>query len=93
MLAFAVEHVDPVVAYWTTSGGLVFVTILAGPLTVWGAFVGALVFEVARSAAVALLPGAWQLILGAVLLFTILFIPDGVGSLLLKRNPSRRDRR
>lgn len=79
--ALVIQHVDPQMAYWTTSGGFVFVTILAGAGSVAAAFVGSLVFELVRSIAVDLLPSAWQLILGAVLLLTILFLPEGLGSL------------
>ena len=54
----------PNMAYWTTSGGFVFVTILAGAGSVAAAFVGSLVFELVRSFAVDVLPGTWQMILG-----------------------------
>jgi branched-chain amino acid transport system permease protein len=84
-----VGHVDPNMAYWTTSGGFVFVTILAGAGSVAAAFVGSFVFELVRSIAVDLLPGTWQIILGSVLLLTILFLPEGIGSVLarFKRPP------
>src|SRR5712671_2971311 len=80
LAAFAIAHVDPNMAYWTTSGGFVFVTILAGTSSVAAAFVGSFVFELVRSIAVDILPGAWQIILGSVLLLTILFLPEGLGS-------------
>ncbi len=79
--ALVVEHVDPNMAYWTTSGGFVFVTILAGAGSVAAAFVGSLVFEMLRSIAVDIFPGAWQITLGTALLLTILFLPEGLGSL------------
>jgi branched-chain amino acid transport system permease protein len=82
LAALAVQHVDPAMAYWTTSGGFVFVTILAGAGSVAAAFVGSLVFELVRSIAVDLVPGEWQMILGTVLLLTILFLPEGLGSLV-----------
>jgi ABC-type branched-subunit amino acid transport system permease subunit len=82
LAALAVQHVDPQMAYWTTSGGFVFVTILAGAGSVAAAFVGSLLFEVVRSIAVALVPGEWQMILGTVLLLVILFLPEGLGSLV-----------
>jgi ABC-type branched-subunit amino acid transport system permease subunit len=82
LAALAVQHVDPAMAYWTTSGGFVFVTILAGAGSVAAAFVGSLVFELVRSVAVTLVPGEWQMILGTVLLLTILFLPEGLGSLV-----------
>jgi branched-chain amino acid transport system permease protein len=44
-----------------------------------------------RSIAVDLLPGTWQMILGSVLLLTILFLPDGLGS-VASRFKSRKPR-
>jgi branched-chain amino acid transport system permease protein len=89
LAAFSVAHVDPNMSYWTTSGGFVFVTILAGTSSVAATFVGSFAFEMVRSIAVDILPGTWQMILGSVLLLTILFLPDGLGS-LLSRFKSRR---
>src|ERR1700749_2449305 len=63
LAALAVQHVDPAMAYWTTSGGFVFVTILAGAGSVAAAFVGSLVFELVRSLAGDFVPGEWQMIL------------------------------
>ncbi len=89
LAALAVGHVDPSMAYWTTSGGFVFVTILAGAGWIAAAFVGSLLFELVRSIAVDVFPDAWQMTLGTVLLLTILFLPDGLGSVLdrLRRLP------
>lgn len=81
LAAMTIGHVDPNMSYWTTSGGFVFVTILAGAGSVAAAFVGSLVFEIVRSFAFAVLPGFWQMTLGTVLLLTILFLPEGLGSL------------
>ncbi len=94
LAALAIQHVDPQMAYWTASGGFVFVTILAGAGSVAAAFVGSLAFELVRSIAVALVPGAWQLILGGALLLTILFLPEGLGSLygrLKRRKPDAKE--
>lgn len=90
LAALTIAHVDPAMAYWTTSGGFVFVTILAGAGSIPAAFIGSFLFELLRSIAVDVLPGAWQLILGSVLLITILFVPGGLGSLFSAR---RRDGR
>jgi branched-chain amino acid transport system permease protein len=89
LAALTIAHVDPQMAYWTTSGGFVFVTILAGAGSVTAAFVGSLMFELLRSIAVTLMPGTWQLILGSVLLLTILFLPEGLGSLFVRLRGSR----
>lgn len=89
LVALAVGHVDPNMAYWTTSGGFVFVTILAGTSAVAATFVGSFLFELVRSIAVDVFPEAWQMTLGTVLLLTILFLPDGIGSIFrrLRRLP------
>lgn len=81
LAAMTVGHVDPNMAYWTTSGSFLFVTILAGAGSVAAAFVGSLVFELVRSLAVDVMPTLWQMTLGTVLLLTILFLPEGLGSL------------
>jgi ABC-type branched-subunit amino acid transport system permease subunit len=82
LAAMSIGHVDPNMAYWTTSGGFVFVTILAGAGSVAAAFVGSLVFEALRSFAFDVMPQLWQMTLGSALLLTILFLPEGLGSLL-----------
>jgi ABC-type branched-subunit amino acid transport system permease subunit len=82
LAAFAIEHVDPDMSYWTTSGGFVFVTVLAGSGSVAAAFVGSFVFELLKSIAHDYLPGTWQMFLGTALLLTILFLPEGIGSLI-----------
>jgi ABC-type branched-subunit amino acid transport system permease subunit len=76
-------------AYWTTSGGFVFVTVLAGSGYVAAAFIGSLAFEALRSLAYDVFPQFWQMTLGSVLLLTILFLPEGLGSLFyrLRRAP------
>jgi ABC-type branched-subunit amino acid transport system permease subunit len=82
LAAMSIGHVDPNMAYWTTSGGFVFVTILAGAGSVAAAFVASLAFEALRSFAFDVMPQLWQMTLGSVLLLTILFLPDGLGSLV-----------
>jgi branched-chain amino acid transport system permease protein len=85
LTALAVGHIDPEMAYWTTSGGFVFVTILAGTGSVIAPFLGSLLFELVRSFAMAYTPDTWQLMLGSALLLTILFFPGGLWSLFERR--------
>jgi ABC-type branched-subunit amino acid transport system permease subunit len=84
LAALAIEHVDPDMAYWTTSGGFVVVTILAGTGSVAAAFVSSFAFELLKSIAYDILPGSWQVFLGAALLLAILFLPEGLGSLFAR---------
>jgi ABC-type branched-subunit amino acid transport system permease subunit len=84
LAALAIGHVDPNMSYWTTSGGFVFVTILAGASSISAAFVGSFLFEFVRSIAIDIMPGTWQIILGSALLLSILFLPEGLGSLFAR---------
>ncbi len=83
--AMTVGHIDPAITYWTTSGELVFVAILGGAGSVFAPFLGALVFQVVHTLALAMLPHAWHVILGGVLLASILFMPDGLWSAIARR--------
>ncbi|HVP65801.1 MAG TPA: branched-chain amino acid ABC transporter permease [Anaeromyxobacteraceae bacterium] len=83
--ALAVGHVDPEMAYWTTSGEFVFVAILSGTSSVAAPFAGALVLEALRSFAYEHAPNSWQLVMGAAMLAVILFLPDGLWSVFRRR--------
>lgn len=83
--ALSIGHVDPSFAYWTTSGEFVFVTILAGAASVGGALVGAVAFVLLRSTTMSLFPSAWQFFLGAALLLSILFVPQGIGAVFSRK--------
>jgi branched-chain amino acid transport system permease protein len=88
-VALAVGHIDPEMAYWTTSGEFVFVTILSGAGSVLAPFVGSALFEVLRTYATDVAPYSWQMVLGVCLLLLILFLPDGVWSLFRRRRRRR----
>jgi len=88
LTAMAVGHIDPTMAYWTTSGELVFVTILSGTGSVLAPFLGSLVFSVIQTYALQYAPQIWQMILGVALLAIILHLPGGLWS-ALERNRAR----
>ena len=79
--ALALGHIDPLFAFWTTSGEFVFIAVLAGHLSVVAAFVAALILELVRSYSNRYFPDTWQLVLGVFLIVTIVFLPGGIGSL------------
>jgi branched-chain amino acid transport system permease protein len=76
-----VGHLDPEMAFWTTSGEFIFITILAGTGNVMAPFAGALIYEAIHTTAYDLSPNTWQLSLGAALLAMIVFLPEGLWSL------------
>jgi branched-chain amino acid transport system permease protein len=77
------RHVTPLLAYWTTSGELVFIAILGGAGGALGPFLGAAAYELVRVYAAASFADAWQAILGAVLLLVILFAPGGLWGMIV----------
>ena len=85
LTAITVGHIDPEMSYWTTSGEFVFITILSGTGSVFAPFVGAAIFETIRSFAYELSPNTWQMSLGLVMLIVIMFLPEGIWSLLKKK--------
>ena len=81
LAATTVGHIDPDMAYWTTSGEFIFIAILAGTRNVLAPFAGALLYGVIHGAAYDLSPNTWQMTLGIALLVLIVFLPEGVWSL------------
>jgi ABC-type branched-subunit amino acid transport system permease subunit len=88
--AIAIAHIDPDLAFWTTSGELTFVAVLSGPFSVPAAFVSSILIEFTRSLSGLYFPDEWQMSLGLFMLFSILFLPAGIGSLFrrYKKSPS-----
>jgi len=86
LVVLSLGHVEPNFSFWTTSGELVFVAILAGWQSVAAVFVASTVLEVVRSFSSAYFPNTWQFALGLFLLLVIRFLPKGIGSLWMKGN-------
>ena len=84
LAATTVGHIDPEMAFWTTSGEFIFITILAGTGNVVAPFAGALIYGAIRTTAYDLSPNTWQLSLGTALLLIIVFLPQGLWSLVTK---------
>jgi len=84
LAATTVGHIDPDMAFWTTSGEFIFITILAGTGSVIAPFAGALVYEAIHTTAYDLSPNTWQLSLGTALLVIIVFLPEGFWSVVSK---------
>ncbi len=76
--------VTPEMGYWVRSAEIVFIAILGGAGHAVGAFIGAFVFEFVKLYAAALLTGAWQLVLGLVLILMVFVAPTGLYGLLEK---------
>ncbi|MDB5820593.1 MAG: inner-rane translocator [Rhizobacter sp.] len=88
LTALALGHVDPQLAYWTTSGEFVFAAILSGFQSVVAVFVASFVLEMVRSFSNLYFPNSWQLALGVFLLAVVLLRPSGIGSFWAGRKRS-----
>lgn len=84
LAAVSIGHIDPEMAYWTTSGEFVFIGILSGTGSVVAPFLGALIFETIRTYAYEYSPNTWQMALGITMLLVIMFLPGGLWSLFGK---------
>ncbi len=85
LTAMTVGHIDPEMAYWTTSGEFIFVAILSGTGSVLAPFLGSIVFEVIRTYAYQHSPNTWQLVVGSAMLLVIVFLPSGLWSVFAYR--------
>jgi branched-chain amino acid transport system permease protein len=86
LAATTVGHIDPEMAYWTTSGEFIFIAILAGSRSVVAPFAAALLYGVIHTTAYDLSPNTWQMTLGVALLLLIVFLPEGLFSRLKWRS-------
>jgi branched-chain amino acid transport system permease protein len=85
LVALSIGHIDPDLAYWTTSGEFVFVAVLGGTANVAAPILASLVFEWIKSAAYQYAPYTWQMVLGIALLLVIMFLPAGLWSVFKRR--------
>lgn len=85
LFALAQGLVTPEMGYWVRSGEIVFIAILGGSGHALGAFVGAFVFEFMKLYLSASLIGAWQLVMGLVLITMVFVAPKGIFGLLANR--------
>ncbi|WP_377070813.1 branched-chain amino acid ABC transporter permease [Roseovarius ramblicola] len=81
LVAMVSGHIIPELAYWTTSGEFVFITVLSGPNGILSAFGATAIFETIRLVAGQYMPNSWQFLLGSFLLLSILFMPNGISAM------------
>ncbi|MCX8192752.1 MAG: branched-chain amino acid ABC transporter permease [Nitrososphaeria archaeon] len=81
--ALTAEHhrlVTPDIAYWTTSGKVVFATLLGGSRIFIGPLIGSFVFHVIESFAMRFI--YWQLVMGAFIIAIVVLMPGGIAQIL-----------
>ena len=68
--------------HWSTSGQVVMMTLLGGAGTFFGPFVGAAAFLVLEDA-IAVVTESWPLVIGAIFIAFVLFLPRGIWGTLI----------
>jgi len=88
LLAVPTGLADPLLAYWTHSGNLVFMLLLGGFDHFLGPLVGALVFILLQDTVMSLTT-YWRFVFGAILAVIVIFFPRGLlGLLAWRREPT-----
>ena len=70
--------------HWSTSGQVVMMTLLGGAGTFFGPFVGAAAFLVLEDR-ISVFTESWPLVIGAIFVVFVLFLPKGIWGTLLAR--------
>ncbi len=81
VLAVPTGLADPLLAYWTHSGNLVFMLLLGGFGHFLGPLLGALVFILLQDQVMSL-TAYWRFVFGAILAVVVIFFPGGLMGLL-----------
>jgi len=81
LLAVPTGLADPLLAYWTHSGNLVFMIILGGFAHFFGPLVGAFVFIFLQDQVMSI-TAYWRFVFGGVLAVVVIFFPRGLMGLL-----------
>ena len=79
---------DPLLAYWTHSGNLVFMVLLGGFANFLGPLVGAFVFIFLQDQVMSLTE-YWRFVFGAILAAIVIFLPRGLMGVLDGRGGAR----
>ena len=81
LLAVPTGLADPLLAYWTHSGNLVFMLLLGGFANFFGPILGAFVFIFLQDSVMSLTQ-YWRFIFGTILAVVVIFFPRGLMGLL-----------
>jgi branched-chain amino acid transport system permease protein len=81
LIAVPAGLADPLLAYWTHSGNLVFMLLLGGFANFFGPILGAFVFIFLQDQVMSVTP-YWRFVFGAILAILVIFFPRGLMGLI-----------
>jgi branched-chain amino acid transport system permease protein len=88
VLAVPTGLADPLLAYWTHSGNLVFMLLLGGFASFFGPLLGAFAFIFLQDGVMSL-TAYWRFVFGAILAIVVIFFPQGLMGLIDPRPEAR----
>jgi branched-chain amino acid transport system permease protein len=88
LLPISTGLADPLLAYWTHSGNLVFMMLLGGFTSFFGPLLGAFVFIFLKDQVMSLTE-YWRFVFGAILAVVVIFFPRGLMGFLERGTGTR----
>ena len=77
LYSMSINFAYPLLMDWHQSGDFVMMTILGGAGTLWGPFVGAIIYTLAANV-LSSKTETWQIMIGALFVICVLFFPKGI---------------
>jgi branched-chain amino acid transport system permease protein len=87
LLAIPTGLADPLLAYWTHSGNLVFMLLLGGFANFFGPILGAFVFIFLQDQVMSV-TAYWRLVFGTILALVVIFFPRGLMGVFSNQRPA-----
>jgi branched-chain amino acid transport system permease protein len=90
LYSMSINFAYPLLMDWHQSGDFVMMTILGGAGTLWGPFVGAIIYTLAANV-LSSKTQTWQIIIGALFVVCVLFFPKGILGLFTRPSSTSED--
>ncbi|MGH7716535.1 MAG: branched-chain amino acid ABC transporter permease, partial [Vulcanimicrobiaceae bacterium] len=90
LYSMSINFAYPLLMDWHQSGDFVMMTILGGAGTLWGPFIGAIIYTLAANV-LSSKTQTWQIIIGALFVACVLFFPKGILGLFSRPSTTSED--
>jgi branched-chain amino acid transport system permease protein len=90
LYSMSINFAYPLLMDWHQSGDFVMMTILGGAGTLWGPFIGAIIYTLAANV-LSSKTETWQIFIGALFVSCVLFFPKGILGFLSRPSTTSED--
>ncbi|HEY1729739.1 MAG TPA: branched-chain amino acid ABC transporter permease [Candidatus Baltobacteraceae bacterium] len=90
LYSMSINFAYPLLMDWHQSGDFVMMTILGGAGTLWGPFIGAIIYTLAANV-LSSKTETWQIMIGALFVICVLFFPKGILGFLSRPTTTSED--